>query len=84
MRTRIVKIGNSRGLRIPKPLLEQTGLAGEVELEVDGSELVIRAATSARHGWESAFAAISEAADDALLDGDAPLSTSWDADEWEW
>jgi antitoxin MazE len=32
MKTRIVAIGNSQGIRIPKPLLEQTGLFGEVEI----------------------------------------------------
>jgi antitoxin (DNA-binding transcriptional repressor) of toxin-antitoxin stability system len=43
MKARIVRIGNSQGVRIPKPLLEQTGLADEVELEVEGDCLVIRA-----------------------------------------
>jgi antitoxin (DNA-binding transcriptional repressor) of toxin-antitoxin stability system len=51
MKTRIVAIGNSQGIRIPKPLLAETGLAGEVEIEVRGSELVIRAA-GALHGGE--------------------------------
>jgi antitoxin (DNA-binding transcriptional repressor) of toxin-antitoxin stability system/antitoxin component of MazEF toxin-antitoxin module len=44
MKARIVRIGNSQGIRIPKPLLEQTGLADEVELEVEGDCLVVRAA----------------------------------------
>jgi antitoxin (DNA-binding transcriptional repressor) of toxin-antitoxin stability system/virulence-associated protein VagC len=44
MKTRIVRIGNSQGIRIPKVLLAETGLEGEVEIEVHGAELVIRPA----------------------------------------
>jgi antitoxin MazE len=54
MRARLVQIGNSRGIRIPKPLLEQTGLHDEVEIEVRGEQLVIRAANPPRAGWRSA------------------------------
>ena len=41
MKTKIVRIGNSRGIRIPKPLLEQAGLEGEVRLRVVESGIVI-------------------------------------------
>src|SRR5690349_9214637 len=44
MKARIVRIGNSQGIRIPKPLLEEAGLPDEVELEVEGDCLVVRAA----------------------------------------
>jgi antitoxin (DNA-binding transcriptional repressor) of toxin-antitoxin stability system/antitoxin component of MazEF toxin-antitoxin module len=44
MKARIVRIGNSQGIRIPKPLLEAAGLPEEVELEVEGDCLVVRAA----------------------------------------
>ena len=56
MRTRIVRIGNSQGVRIPKPLLEETGLAGEVEIEAHDDTLVIRGAHPPRSGWDAAFA----------------------------
>ena len=42
MKTRIVPIGNSQGIRIPKLLLEQTGLSGEVEISAEDDALVIR------------------------------------------
>ena len=42
MRAKLVKIGNSQGIRIPKPLLEQTGIMGDVELEVDNYQIIIR------------------------------------------
>lgn len=58
MKTKIVRMGNSRGVRIPKPLLEQTGIERDVILEVRDGELVIRPAEShPRAGWAEAFQA---------------------------
>jgi antitoxin MazE len=82
MRVHLVQIGNSRGVRIPKALLEQTGLRDEVEMEVRGSQLVIRAAKHPRDGWDDAFAAMAARGDDELLD--PPSATKWDETEWEW
>ncbi len=84
VKTRIVRIGNSHGIRIPKPLLEQVGLAGEVELEVQDNHLVVRAAHRPRQGWVDQFQAMAEQDDDRLLDAEAPSLTQWDEDEWEW
>jgi antitoxin (DNA-binding transcriptional repressor) of toxin-antitoxin stability system len=50
VKTRIVRIGNSQGIRIPKLLLAESGLEGEVEIEVRGGELVVRAAGAPRAG----------------------------------
>ena len=83
MKARIVRIGNSQGIRIPKPLLEQSGLGEEVELEVRSDEIVIRAASRARSGWEDAFEAMASRGDDVLLDSDL-TPTDWDEQEWEW
>lgn len=47
MKARIVRIGNSQGIRIPKLLLEQTGLSDEVELEVHGASLILRTSSAA-------------------------------------
>jgi antitoxin MazE len=69
MKTRIVRIGNSRGVRIPKPLLEQTGLRGEVEITAEDGSLVIRSARRPREGWAAAFEEMARRGDDALLDG---------------
>ncbi len=75
MKTRIVRIGNSRGVRIPKRLLEQTGLQGEVEISAEDGALVIRAARKPREGWDAAFREMARRGDDALID-DAPPSLS--------
>jgi len=83
MKTRIVPIGNSQGVRIPKPLLEQTGLTGEVEIRAANGSLVIRPAKKPRAGWSTAFQVMARLGDDALLD-EAPSLSRWDEDEWAW
>lgn len=84
MKTRIIRIGNSQGVRIPKLLIEESGLGEEVELEVLSNQIIIRAAGRPRSSWENAFKAMAEKGDDVLLDQTAPGSEAWDEDEWEW
>ena len=84
MKTRIVRIGNSRGVRIPKPLIEEAGLDEEVEIAVRNDCLVIRAVREARAGWSAAFSEMAERGDDALVHGEQIASSGWDEDEWEW
>lgn len=81
MKTRIVRIGNSQGVRIPKPLLEEAGLADDVELVRADDGVLIRPLRAARSGWDQAF----EAAAGAAPHCDAPASLSvWDDAEWTW
>ena len=83
MRTAIVRIGNSRGIRIPKPLIEQCGLEGTVELSVENHRLVISPGRSLRQGWAEAFRiGGSSEHDELLLDG-IPAN-DFDRKEWEW
>ena len=84
MKTNIIRIGNSRGLRLPKTLLAQCNLQEAVEIEVEDNRLVIRPAAAARTGWNEAFAAMAARGDDALLDRDALKPTDWDKAEWRW
>ncbi len=84
MKSRIVRIGNSQGLRIPKPVLEQAGLRDEVEISVRGHSLVIRPARRPREGWDAAFREMAARGDDTLLDGDVATSSAWDEGEWQW
>ena len=84
MKARIVKIGNSQGIRIPKLLLERSQLAEEVELEAGDNRIIIRSARQPRQDWESAFRAMKERGDDELLDKDVLTQTRWDEDEWQW
>lgn len=84
MKARIVRIGNSQGIRIPKPLLQQTGLAGEVEISAEADSLVIRPARTRRAGWAEAFRRMAERGDDWLLSDVPPSLSRWDEDEWAW
>jgi antitoxin MazE len=82
VKTRLVRIGNSRGIRIPKALIEQSGLQDEVEIALKGNSLVIRAASHPREGWAEALEEMARRGDDALLDGE--LVDEFDQTEWEW
>jgi antitoxin MazE len=85
MRTRIVKIGNSLGVRIPKVLLEQSRLAEEVEIEAFDRQIVIRAVREPRDDWDAAFQAMAQNGDDKLLDAEETQNlSSWDETEWQW
>ena len=84
MRIRIVQIGNSQGIRIPKALLEQTGLKGEIDLIEKNGSLVIRPAKSPRKGWAEAFQEMARNGEDELLDDPRTLQSDWDKEEWEW
>ena len=84
MKATVVKIGNSRGIRIPKPVFEQCGFGAEVDLEVDNQKLIIRSANQPRKGWAKAFQAMAERGDDALLEHDTEAGSTWDEEEWEW
>ena len=82
MKAAIVRIGNSRGIRIPKPLIEQCELENEVELVVRGRDLVIHSLRAARAGWDEAFRRMAACGDDILIDKVAEPSTEWDEREW--
>jgi antitoxin MazE len=84
MKTRIVRIGNSQGIRIPKPLLEQTGLSGEIEILAQDDSLIIRPVKRTREGWTAAFQEMARHCDDQLLDDVSPSLSNWDEDDWEW
>ncbi len=84
IKSRIVKIGNSQGVRIPKVMLEQLGFEIDVEIAVEAGRLVIRPLTHPRHGWDAHFQAMAGAGDDQLLDAEAAIPSSWDAEEWTW
>lgn len=80
MRSQIIQIGNSQGIRLPKILLEESGITGEVDLELQEDGILIRNARRPRSGWEDAFKAAE--ADDEISDAGAP--TDFDKKEWQW
>jgi antitoxin MazE len=82
MKARLVRIGNSRGIRLPKPLIEQAGLTDEVELRFQAGAITIRAATGTRAGWAEAAKLMRSRDEDRLID--PSVATRFDEDEWEW
>jgi antitoxin MazE len=67
MKTELVRIGNSRGVRIPKPFIEQCGLGETVELRIENDCLIISPGRQPRQGWDDAFRASGHAAHDELM-----------------
>lgn len=84
MRARIIKIGNSQGIRIPKPLLKQIGIGTDVELEVEDKRIIILPVSNPRENWDEAFKQMASNGDDALLIDDQDLTNSWDEGGWRW
>lgn len=84
MKTRVVRIGNSQGIRIPKSVIEQCHLHGAVDLEIQQGQLVIRPAVKPRAGWGEAFARMHRHGDDRLTDQESAAPSAWDRSEWTW
>ncbi len=82
MKTQIIQIGNSQGIRIPKVLLEDSHITGEVDLELHPDGILIRNAQKPRAGWDEVFKAMAENEDDEL--GDDGPSPAFDKKEWQW
>ena len=82
MKTKIIRIGNSRGVRIPKPLLEQAGLEDQVILRVIEDGIVIQSADKPRANWAEAARVLHDRREDHLLD--ELVLTDFDESEWVW
>lgn len=81
-KTRIIQIGNSKGIRVPKVLLEYARLPDEVEIQAENGRLIVRAAQGPRAGWAEAAKAMHNQGEDQLLD--ASTSNHFDDKEWRW
>jgi antitoxin MazE len=82
MKARLVRIGNSRGIRLPKSLIAQAGLTDEVELHVREGAIILERATTPRSGWAEAAKQMHESNEDLILD--PATSTHFDEKEWNW
>ena len=81
-KTRIVQIGNSRGIRVPKGLLEHAQLPDDVELQADNGRLIVRAARGPRAGWADAAKTMHARGEDRLLD--KSTANQFDEKDWRW
>ncbi len=82
MKAQIIQIGNSQGIRIPKILLEETRISGEVELEVAPDGILIRNIKKPRGDWDERFNASADIDDDQSIDSRG--STNFQQKEWQW
>jgi len=56
MKAKLVKIGNSKGVRLPKAVLMQTGMTERIEIEARGQNIILKPVKDSRSGWEASFA----------------------------
>jgi antitoxin MazE len=83
MRAELVRIGNSRGIRIPKPLIEQLGLGDVVDLRAEKDCLIISPGRRPRQDWEDAFhASGASEPEQHMLEDMEP--NEFDIKEWRW
>lgn len=68
MKTKLIRIGNSQGIRIPKPVIEEIGLSGKIEMILKDNQVILHSAEQTRKGWDSAFEKMAEEQDDQLID----------------
>lgn len=80
---KIIAIGNSRGIRLPKQIIDELELGDAVEVETHGREVILRPAKNVHEGWEAAAIAMHQRNEDRLLLGELPAS-SWDKSDWNW
>lgn len=81
MKARLVRIGNSRGIRLPRAIIDQVGLDDEVEMLVEDKRLVIVPAPRPRAGWAEAIQATGAGPVNQL---DPSTPTRFDETEWQW
>ncbi len=83
MKVKLVSIGNSKGIRIPRSVIKQCGFGDQIEMRVSDGMVVLAPAHRLREGWEAAFEKMAAAGDDALLVAD-DMALEWDQKEWQW
>ncbi len=85
MKTKIIRIGNSQGVRIPKPLIVNSGITEDIEMILRDNEIILRPIDTVRKDWEASFQKMAEQGDDVLLDQkETDKPSEWDNSEWTW
>jgi antitoxin MazE len=67
MEISVVKIGNSRGIRLSKTIIERYNIRDTVELIMEKGQLIIKPLSRPRKGWDKAFIQMHANGDDQLL-----------------
>ena len=82
MKLELVRIGNSRGIRIPKPVIDQCGFGDSVQMVVEGGHIVISRVRQTREGWRDLFKGAGRP--EEKLVPDVLLPNHFDDSEWQW
>ena len=78
----VVPIGNSKGIRLPKTILDQLNIADTVDMKVENQQIILKPIVNTpRKGWEKAFSKMHELKEDIMLVNDSSVSEAF---EWEW
>ncbi|MFA9390532.1 MAG: AbrB/MazE/SpoVT family DNA-binding domain-containing protein [Prolixibacteraceae bacterium] len=70
MEVSVIKIGNSKGIRLSKTMLEKYNIQDSVNITLEEDQIVITPITKPRKGWDLAFQKMAENRDDQLLIND--------------
>ena len=84
IKVKIIRIGNSKGIRLSKSLIEQYNLKDEVLLQAKKDSIVIRPVENPRADWEKSFEDMRLRGDDGLLDEGTEIESEWEQAEWQW
>jgi antitoxin MazE len=78
----VIQIGNSRGIRLPKAILDQLNISEKLDLEVENQQIILKPVQDKpRHGWSDAFKEMASLKEDRLL---IPEASETEGFEWEW
>jgi antitoxin MazE len=78
----VIQIGNSRGIRLPKAILEQLNVSEKLDLEVENQQIILKPVQDKpRQGWSDAFRKMAFLKEDRLLIAEASEPEGF---EWEW
>ena len=81
MRAKLRKIGNSKGIQIPKAIIDEIGLGTEVELTVENRRLIVSPVSGARNGWDEAFKELVPVVEQDIVN---TIENEFDREEWAW
>ena len=84
IKVKIIRIGNSKGIRLSKSLMEQYNMKDEVILEPKKDSIVIHPVEKPRVGWKESFEKMRLQGDDVLLDNETEIDLEWNGEEWKW
>jgi antitoxin MazE len=83
MKTQLIQIGNSKGVRLPKAIIEQCKLEKDVEIEINNNKLILYSESKVRKGWAESFKKMNKNTEDSMIFPDT-MQSDWDDSEWVW